>query len=361
MNKFLIVIPLRSTRGGISEYYNIFEKYVSKSLPYSFFERGNRNYRQKNYILYLYYLLNDYFRFIVQLFSEKCTIVINTSLLSKVSLVRDSIFLMIGKFFGNKIVVFFHGWQDEFVCKNINKFWFKLFFKADSAIVIRNHVREVLENNGFRSPVFHSSTMVDDELLHDISFEDVIENKFQKEIINLLFLARVETSKGIYEILNAYEMLKNENPNFRLTIAGDGNELKNVKNYVQKQELKNIVFTGYVNGHHKQNVFLNSDIYVFPSYTEGMPTSLLEAMAFGLPIITTKVGAITDFFEEGKHGFSVPVKEVPPIVKGIKMLMEAKRRNEISKYNFEYSKKNFLASNVTSKNESILRKISRHE
>lgn len=59
----------------------------------------------------------------------------------------------------------------------------------------------------------------------------------------------------------------------------------------------------------KIETFISHDIYCFPTYGEGMPVSLLEAMAFGFPVVTRPVGGIKDFFENGKHGFLTNSKD----------------------------------------------------
>jgi glycosyltransferase involved in cell wall biosynthesis len=355
--KLLFLIPIRSSKGGITEYYNIFEKYVSSDLQYSFFERGNRSYPQKSYLSYLLYTIYDFIRYVFKVITKNQIVVINISLLSKISLIRDTSFLILGKFFGRKVVMFYHGWDDDFVEQNRKGYWFNQLFRADSAIVIREAVKQTLIEIGYSNPIYHTITMVDNELIKGYSFEEIKQQRTQRTSINLLFLARVEKAKGIYELIDAFQIIQNENDNIFLTIAGDGLELNNAKQIVKSKGLKNVSFIGFVQGQDKINAFCNSSIYVFPSYTEGMPTSVLEAISFGIPVITTDVGGLPDFFENGKHGFFIPVKDRFNIVDRIKELYDKNLRDTISEYNYNYGKERFLATAVMIKNEKILRDI----
>lgn len=80
----------------------------------------------------------------------------------------------------------------------------------------------------------------------------------------------------------------------KLTIVED--ELFETKQYVVKNDIPDVVFTGRLNGDALIDKFKNADLYLFPSYYgKGMPTSVLEAMAFGLPIFTRNVGGLPDF------------------------------------------------------------------
>ena len=79
-------------------------------------------------------------------------------------------------------------------------------------------------------------------------------------------------------------------------------------NFIKERELDNVEFLGFVKGEKKKQLLLDSDIFILPTYYyyEGLPISILEAMATGLPIITTRHGGIPGIIEEGINGFFVP-------------------------------------------------------
>ena len=80
-------------------------------------------------------------------------------------------------------------------------------------------------------------------------------------------------------------------------------------------------YKGVVSVEEKIKLFKSSDIFVLPSYTEGLSMSCLEAMAFGLPVITTPVGAMPDVIKNGKNGIITPVADHERLFENIELLM----------------------------------------
>jgi glycosyltransferase involved in cell wall biosynthesis len=103
---------------------------------------------------------------------------------------------------------------------------------------------------------------------------------------------------------------------------------------------------------------MESDIYILPTWGEGMPASVLEAMAFGLPVITRPVGGIVDFFETPKMGYLIESKSENDFYEAIFQLLNDKDRlTEISIYNHQYALSHFAASKVAGSLESVLKNI----
>lgn len=100
---------------------------------------------------------------------------------------------------------------------------------------------------------------------------------------------------------------------------------------------------------------MRSHIYILPTYHgEGMPHSLLEAMGFGLPVITRPVGGVIDFFEHGKMGYITESKDPAVLAELIENLIEdAELRREMAIYNFKYAQQRFLSSEVVKRLERI--------
>ena len=180
---------------------------------------------------------------------------------------------------------------------------------------------------------------------------------------NILYLARIERAKGIYESIQVHRILEEKYRNIKLLIAGDGQELENVRELIKRRNIKNIEILGYVEGKNKRELFINSDIYLFPtSHGEGMPNSVLEAMAFGLPIITRRVGGLKDFFVDGKMGFSTESnnpKDLANLTE--KLIVDKDLRKSIAHYSYQYAQENFLASKVVKRIENIYADLMRNE
>jgi len=108
---------------------------------------------------------------------------------------------------------------------------------------------------------------------------------------------------------------------------------------------------GYVKGKEKIKVFTEHDVYCFPTYhDEGMPNSVLEAMAFGMSIITTPIGGIKDFFKNGKMGYLCETAKPEKIAESIETIICDKNQIcDVALYNYAYAKKHFMASIVADK------------
>lgn len=119
------------------------------------------------------------------------------------------------------------------------------------------------------------------------------------------FVGRITKDKGINEIFKATKMLCDKYKNIRLMVIGD----KKADNTVDKdlydwaEKSMNVIFTGYTNNVEK---FLGAaDVFVLPSYREGLPSSMLQAEAMGLPIIATNIPGIKVAMKDKKMGLLI--------------------------------------------------------
>jgi glycosyltransferase involved in cell wall biosynthesis len=145
----------------------------------------------------------------------------------------------------------------------------------------------------------------------------------------------------------------------RLTIAGDGPERQQAEDVVRRRNLEGVRFLGYVEGEAKIKAFLQSDIYLFPTrYGEGMPTTVLEAMAYGLPIVTRSVGGLVDFFENERMGFITDSQDPCELARLLQRLaMDADMRRKMGAYNRCYAAEHFRASAIATKLEAIYARV----
>ena len=224
----------------------------------------------------------------------------------------------------------------------------KTLFKADHIKFLSYSFQEKFIKKGFLNKTSLGNTFVDDDLLKDFKFE----NRTISKQVNILFLSTISVNKGIYTAIEIFLKLAQSN-NVILTVAGDGCELENVKKSVPELLKNNVIFTGYISGKRKAEVFRKADIYLFPSHYEGMPTSVLEAMSFGLPIVCSSVGALPDFFENEKMGYIIDKSDIKTFEYATKKLIEnSSLRESIGKYNYKYATDHFLASKTIEKIDS---------
>lgn len=121
----------------------------------------------------------------------------------------------------------------------------------------------------------------------------------------LLFLGRLGKRKGVYDLLQAVAALVPRYPDLRILLGGDG-ELDAVRAQAHALDIGgHVELLGWVKGEDKSRLFNEAVIYVLPSYNEGLPMSVLEALAHGLPVVSTLVGGIPEAVCDGEQGFLV--------------------------------------------------------
>jgi|SRR5690606_26658428 len=148
--------------------------------------------------------------------------------------------------------------------------------------------------------------------------KDVMKNRSYKGegTLKALYLGRVTEDKGIKELIHAMSRLKKNKHNLELTIVGSGGFMSNAKALVEELEVDDIVhLMGAVDDSIQvADYFKKSDIYILPTYHEGFPRTLYEAMIFGTPVITTFVGGISGLMKDGYNCKEIRPKSVESIV-----------------------------------------------
>jgi glycosyltransferase involved in cell wall biosynthesis len=124
--------------------------------------------------------------------------------------------------------------------------------------------------------------------------------KTEKNTINLTYLGRLSPEKGILDFIKYFSSYANK-IKFEITIVGDGPLKNEITNYVNQNEAtSSIHLVGFVND--PTPYLIASDILIMPSYKEGLPMTLIEALASGIPVIANNVGAISTLLEQNVNG-----------------------------------------------------------
>ena len=144
-----------------------------------------------------------------------------------------------------------------------------------------------------------------------------------KDIL-ILFVGYLDRFKGIFELIDAFNVICKFNKNLKLMIVGSGPKEIELKKKVFEMGLeKSVIFTGQIFHEDIHKYFQSADIFVLPSYTDagGPPIVFIEAMACGLPVVGTSVGGIPEGIESGVNGFIIPPRNVEELTKKLLILI----------------------------------------
>ena len=140
--------------------------------------------------------------------------------------------------------------------------------------------------------------------------------------VRFVFMGWIEPFKGVRHLVDAAAILRASNIGFELNICGGGSELAPLTQYCKELGLEDsISFQGWVTGNKKASILASADVLVLPSYSEGMPNSVLEGMASGLAVIATSVGGIPSLIQSEKQGFLINAGSVDELAQAMKTLI----------------------------------------
>jgi glycosyltransferase involved in cell wall biosynthesis len=235
---------------------------------------------------------------------------------------RDLVYLAVVKLTGGKIVNQIHGGPlpDQFFPRNAPLTWLlRKGLGASNAVTVLS-IKEYDAYTAFVPEVLIA------HIPNAIELPATLENikpPDASQPLRLVYIGRLVREKGLFEALDAIAQLHRSGHRLQFDIAGGGKAEAELRKRVITLGLDKVVhFHGPVFGNEKNRVWQKADVLVFPSYSEGLPYSLLEAMAAGTPPITCPVGAIPDVMQHGVHGLFVQPRDVAAIAGAIASLDE---------------------------------------
>jgi glycosyltransferase involved in cell wall biosynthesis len=235
------------------------------------------------------------------------------------ALLRDIILIFWSFIFGKRLIVQYHGGNFETTIFNRNKLlkyiWVSLIQHAEHVLVLTEPQLVTMQNH----KVSQAKKIV--------NYVSCTETEIvTPPIFTFIFLGRIIKEKGIFEILAACKQLQSKN-DFRMLFYGDGPDRLALTAKIEELDLSDkVIWKGMVDGKNKVLAFTNASAFILPSYSEGLPYSVLEAMSYGLAVISTDVGSLTQLVKHDNTGLIVKVKDEHSLGKSMAVLLEDKSK-----------------------------------
>lgn len=217
--------------------------------------------------------------------------------------IRDSIFFISTKIFSRaRIVVRFPG-------GDFYSFYQKSFFMRPLIKIILSFIDIVITEGDCIKWQFEK---VNKKIKTNSVYPGVLDRGSKKDRVNeqfnVLYICYHRKAKGFYDVLDSIPGIVKANPKIIFNFVGKSmlsdTENEQARSFLDKNALlNNVFFYGEIIGEEKWSFYKNSSILILPSYSEGLPTVILEGISFGLPIIATNVGVIPEIIKEGVNGF----------------------------------------------------------
>lgn len=213
-------------------------------------------------------------------------------------------------------------------CGKLRRRLLDLLLKKASFILVtgQNYLEKLKPLNQEVELVVPMIEVTEDDIYRDRNFA------FGQQV-NLLFLSRIERAKGIFDLLDAFEILCKEDSRLHLIIAGDGPDFTKVAMACEERGLeRRVSLKGMIKEKDRlKEIYKKADLFIFPSYyPEGFPRVLYEAMCFALPIVTTFVGSIGSVMKDGENCLRIRKPDKNDIVaKSLDLLGDLNLREKI--------------------------------
>jgi glycosyltransferase involved in cell wall biosynthesis len=231
---------------------------------------------------------------------------LNTSLDAK-AYWRDLTYLFVAKLLGRRVVNQIHGGHNpaDFFPRSAFLTWILRQF------IVRSDAVTVLSSGEFAAYRAFDSRIKLHRVPNAIDPAGLIDEPRSinhDDPLRLVYVGRLVEAKGLFEIVDALRQLRQQGRRFTFIVAGAGRDEPRLREAVRAAGIEDRTrLLGPVFGAAKNRLWLESDVLVFPSHTEGLPYALLEAMAAGCVPIVTPVAAIPDVVQSDLQGFLVPV------------------------------------------------------
>ena len=299
----------------------------------------------------------QYLRFIKIIFTRHPSLLLIPISQATSGFIKDSLFVLIGKTFRRKILIQLRGSNIKNWLKAsgqmMNNYFSFTMKRADGVIVLGNNLRYIFEDYFPGDKIF----VVPNGGNYLMPGKEAEQNKF-----NILYLSNPQQSKGFDDVIEAVNLISNNSGiKFELNVVGRfvyPEDEKKIITFLAETKLP-VRILPPADGNSKLKYLANADVLVFPPREpEGHPWVIVEAMAAGLPVISTDQGAITESVLDGVNGFIVEPNSPKQIAEKLEVLIKNEElRKRMGKESRRLYEENFTEDKMVERLKNVFEKV----
>jgi glycosyltransferase involved in cell wall biosynthesis len=284
---------------------------------------------------------------------------------SRASFWRKSAFLLAASFAGRPVILHLHG--GKFVdfyrkeCGPGRRALIRFVLRrADRTVVLASQWERALQQiaPGVRTTVIFNPVAV--APIKPANRVDEARNHAVEQTHRhaVLFLGRLSEAKGFFDLLRAIAVVKQRYPDVQLRCGGIG-DTKAIQAALRELDIEaNVVLLGWIEGQDKARELANAAVYVLPSYAEGLPMGVLEAMVAGKAVVASTVGGTPDAIEDGRSGFLIAPGDVDSLVdRLLRLLTDGNLRDQFGAIARLRAREHFSCETVLGQVEELYRSL----
>ncbi|MDG5814709.1 glycosyltransferase family 4 protein [Chitinispirillales bacterium ANBcel5] len=314
MKNILFVSPTLDGMGGIS---SVVRTLMNSDLKNRCKISHYSSYVDKSFYHKLISIITGYIKFPFFLLKNRDIEIVHIHGSMRISFLRKSYYMLLSKLAQKTVIYHMHSSMvNEYFDRN-NKFKGaiikKLMNQYDAFIVLSSYWEQVVKK------YTNSTIFVTHNPVSEINAPSCSKNFNDNN--NVLFLGEIGQRKGVHDLIKVAKELKNRNTDVHFHIGGNGNIDVYKKQADKLNVSETITWYGWVRGEEKEQLYRNCSIYFLPSYFEGLPMSILEAMGKGFPVISTRVSAIPESVIHQRNGYIYSPGDITGFANGIEHML----------------------------------------
>lgn len=341
MHNIIIISPSLDPKQNVSGISSVTQFIIqnNKDVNYIHFELGKKD-NERGGIYRIGSILKCLFLWWKTLSKYPQAIIHYNFPLSKASILRDPLFIGIARIRKRKMTIHLHG--GNFLTAPRIPFYLNVLLKKVLAlpvpfIVLSELEKKLIQERFNCADINVLPNCVDLKVAEDFEREPNVHNP-----LTIGYLGRIAETKGMDYLLEACIQMKKTGIPFFLKIAGKEEVKDKYIPTFQKELGDHFIYEGVVFGESKNNFLKSLDVFILPSFFEGLPMSLIECMSFGVVPVTTHVGSIGEIINDGDNGLFINIKDSQSIIQQIDRLERDRMLlSKLSNHSKEYIFRSF--------------------